>query len=77
MCRRMVGKRQVSMSRLYERQVKRKARAIARDPRNTSAKHYQLLPPGRRSIMPELSTTRAARSFAPQSIQLVNNQNMA
>ena len=52
MCERVVG----------ERHVTGKARVIATEPSHTLAKHYQLLPSGRRFRMPKVTTPTAARS---------------
>ena len=76
MCGKVVGDRQMSMSMMYERQAIRKATAIVRDPSHILTEHYQLLPSGRRFETPKVSTARAARSFVPQSIQLINSRGM-
>ena len=76
MCGKVVGDRQMSMSMMYERQAIRKATVIVRDPSHILTGHYQLLPSGRRFETPKVSTARAARSFVPQSIQLINSRGM-
>ena len=47
-CGKVVGERQEQLSQLYERRVVRKARVIVDDSSNVLAKHYKLLPSGRR-----------------------------
>ena len=76
MCGKVVGDRQMSMSMMYERQAIRKVTVIVRDPSHILTEHYQLLPSGRRFETPKVSTARAARSFVPQSIQLINSRGM-
>ena len=48
-CGKVVGERQEHLSQLYERRVVRKARVIVDDNSHVLAKHYELLPSGRRS----------------------------
>ena len=47
-CGKVVGDRQEQLSQLYERRVVRKARVIVDDNSHVLAKHYELLPSGRR-----------------------------
>ena len=47
-CGKVVGERQEHLSQLYERRVVRKARVIVDDNNHVLAKHYELLPSGRR-----------------------------
>ena len=47
-CGKVVGERQEHLSQLYERRVVRKARVIEDDNSHVLAKHYELLPSGRR-----------------------------
>ena len=52
-CGKFVGERQEHLSPLYERRVVRKARVIADDNSHVLAKHYELLPCGRRFRVPQ------------------------
>ena len=52
-CGKFVGERQKHLSPLYERRVVRKARVIADDNSHVLAKHYELLPCGRRFRVPK------------------------
>ena len=53
-CGKVVGERQEHLSPLYERFEVRKARVIADDNSHVLAKHYELLPSGRRFRVPNL-----------------------
>ena len=48
MCGKAAGERQEQLSQLYERRVVRKPRVIVDNNSNVLAKHYELLPSGRR-----------------------------
>ena len=48
-----VGERQEQLSQLYERRVVQKARVIVDDNSHVLAKHYELLPSGRRFHVPK------------------------
>ena len=52
-CGKVVGDRQEQLSQLYERRVVRKARVIVDDNSHVLAKHYELLPSGRRFRVPK------------------------
>ena len=52
-CGKVVGQRQEHLSQLYERHVVRKARVIEDDNSHVLAKHYKLLPSGRRFRVPK------------------------
>ena len=47
-CGKVVDERQEQLSQLYERRVVRKARVIVDDNSHVLAKHYEILPSGRR-----------------------------
>ena len=70
-CSKVIGMRQFGMQELYDRRVKRKASKIASDNCHVLAKHYELLPSGRRFRTMRVKT-RAQNSFIPRSIQLLN-----
>ena len=70
-CSKVVGVRQTSMTELYERRVVRKAERIVNDSGHVLAKHYELLPSGRRYRVPRLKV-RAKKSFVPVSVALLN-----
>ena len=55
-CGKVVGKRQEQLSQLYERRVVRKARVIVDVNSHVLAKHYELLPYGRRFRVPKSNT---------------------
>ena len=52
-CGKVVGERQEQLSQLYERRVVRKARVIVDANSHVLAKHYELLPSGRRFRVPK------------------------
>ena len=52
-CGKVVGERQEQLSQLYEQSVVRKARMIVEDNSHVLAKHYELLPSGRRFRVPK------------------------
>ena len=55
-CGKAVGERQEQLSQLYERRVVQKAKVIVDDSSHVLAKHYQLLPSGRRFRVPKSNT---------------------
>ena len=67
-CGKAVGERQEQLSQLYERRVVLKTRVIVDDNSHVLAKHYQLLPSGRRFRIPKSNTKR----FVLQSIAFLN-----
>ena len=71
-CSKIVGERQASLNELYESRAMRKSRKIAGDSAHVLARHYELLPSGRRYRMPRTRTLRAKNSFVPRSIVLCN-----
>ena len=71
-CSKIVGERQASLNELYERRAVWKGRKIAGDSAHVLARHYELLPSGRRYRMPRARTLRAKNSFVPRSIVLCN-----
>ena len=58
-CGQVVGERQAHLSQLYERRVEWKARVIADDNSRVLAKHYELLPSGRRFRVPKSDTVNS------------------
>ena len=52
-CGKVVGERQEQLSQLCERRVVRKARVIVDDNSHVLAKHFELLPCGRRFRVPK------------------------
>ena len=58
-CGKVVGERQEQLSQLYERRVVRKARVIVDDNSHVLAKHYELLPSGRRFRVPKSNTVNS------------------
>ena len=58
-CGNVVGERQEQLSQLYERRVVRKARVIADENSHVLAKHYELLPSGRRFRVPKSNTVNS------------------
>ena len=71
-CSKVIGRKQVGMQELYERRVERKAREIANDDSHVLAKHYELLPSGRRFRTLRVKS-RAQKTFIPRSIHLLNS----
>ena len=63
-----MGERQEHLNQLYERRVVRKARVIVDDNSHVLAKHYELLPSGRRFRVPKSNPV----SFVLQSIASLN-----
>ena len=55
-CGKVVGERQEQLSQLYERRVIRKAMMFVDDNNQVLAKHYELLPFGRRFCIPKSNT---------------------
>ena len=71
-CSKIVGVQQRGLKEMYECRVLRKAGAIACDESHVLAKHYELLPSGKRFRLPKIKTVRLKQSFIPSSIQLLN-----
>ena len=65
-CGKVVGERQEHLSQLYARRVVRKARVIEDDNSHVLAKHYELLPSGRRFRVPKSKTVSAVNSIFEQ-----------
>ena len=55
-CGKVVGERQAHLSQLHERCEVQKARVIVDDNSHVLAKHYELLPSGRRFCVPKSNT---------------------
>ena len=55
-CGKAVGERQEQLNQLYERRVVMKARVIVNDNSHVRAKHYELIPSGRRFRVPKSNT---------------------
>ena len=68
-CGKAVGERQEQLSQLYKRREVRKARVIVDDNSHVLAKHYELLPSGRRFCIPKSNTVR---SFILQTVAFPN-----
>jgi hypothetical protein len=64
-CGKIVGERQKSLTELYESRVVRKATSILSDETHVLAKHFELLPSGRRFRVPKMSKVRKKSSFIP------------
>ena len=62
-CGKVVGERQEQLSQLYERCMVRKARVIVDDNSHVLAKHYELLPSGRRFHIPKSNTVMQSIAF--------------
>jgi hypothetical protein len=73
-CGKIVGEKQKSLTELYESRVVRKAKSILSDETHVLAKHFELLPSGKRFRVPKLSTVRSKSSFIPRSIDLLNKK---
>ena len=71
-CSKVVGEKQLSMNELYERQVRKKASAIANDKCHILAQHFERLPSGRRFRTLKARTNRLKNSFIPTSVVLLN-----
>ena len=72
-CSKVIGVKQPCLNELYERRVVRKGQKIASDSSHVLAKTYELLPSGRRYRAFRVKT-RAAKTFIPKSIQLLNKR---
>ena len=70
-CSKIVGMRQTSLNDLYERRAVKKGRQIANDASHVLVRNYELLPSGRRYRTFRVKA-RAAKTFIPRSIQLLN-----
>ena len=73
-CGKVVGEKQEQLSQLYERRVLRKARVIVDDNSHVLAKHYELLPSGRRFRVLKSKFCSAVNSI-PEQINLFKCQN--
>ena len=71
-CSKVVGVKEESMQDLYECRVVRKARLISEDESHVLAKHYEVLPSGRR-FRTVRAKARAQKTFIPRSIHLLNS----
>ena len=69
-----VGIKQECLSEVYERRVRKKARAIMNDDSHILAALYQMLPSGRRLRAFPGKKVRTRKSFIPVSISLLNKQ---
>ena len=67
-CDKAVGERQKQLSQLYEQCVVRKARMIVEDNSHVLAKHYELLPSGRRFRVPKSNTNLQSIAFLNREI---------
>ena len=72
-CSKVIGVRQTCLNELYERRVARKGQKIASDISHVLANNFVLLPSGRRYSACRLKS-RAAKSFIPTCIQLLNKR---
>ena len=61
----IVGERQASKNELYESRAVRKGRKIAGDSAHVLARHFELLPSGRRDRMPRTRTLGARIVSSP------------
>ena len=73
-CGKIVGVKQESLSVLNERRVYKKGRKIASDNSHALARHYEILPSGKRFRTLKLKTARAQNTFIPKSILLLNKR---
>ena len=55
-CNKIMGERQASLNELYESRAARKGRKTAFDSAHVLARHFELLPSGRRKRMPRTRT---------------------
>ena len=69
---RLIGESQLCLQSLYTRQVQRLASSISADDSHPLASEFQLLPSGRRFIVPRVRTTRYRNSFVPAAVSLLN-----
>ena len=73
-CGKVVGERMVSMDKLYECRIVKKALNIQDDTTHALANSYVMLPSGRHFRAQRVSTVRARSSFVSMSIKLLNQQ---
>ena len=73
-CGKIVGVKQESLSVLYERRVYKIGRKIACDDSHALARHYELLPSGKRFRTLKFKTVRFQNTFVPKSILLLNQR---
>lgn len=69
---RLIGEPQLCLESLYTRQLQRLASSISSDASHPLASEFQLLPSGRRLIVPRTLTTRYRNSFVPAAVSLLN-----
>ena len=62
-CVKVVGERQEQSCQLHERRVVQKARVIVEDKSHVLAKHYELIPSGRRFRVPKSNETLQSIAF--------------
>ena len=74
-CGKVVGERQEHLSQLHECRLVRKVRVIVDDNSHVLAKHYELLPSGRRFRIPKSNTinsiSKQINQFKRQSSECV------
>ena len=69
---RLIGETQLSLESLYTKQLQRLASSISNNVSHPLASEFQLLPSGRRFIVPRSRTTRYRNSFVPAAVSLFN-----
>ena len=72
-CSKVIGVKQPCLNELYERRAARKGQKIASDISHVLAQNFVLLPSGRRYRTCRVKS-RAAKSFIPSAIQLLNKR---
>ena len=72
-CGKVVSERQEHLSQLCERRVVRKARVIVDDNIHVLAKHYELLPSGRRFRLPKSNSSVLAYPVTLSNISLTSH----
>ena len=71
-CSKIVGVKQASLSEVYERRVRKRAKGIMRNDSHPLASHYEVLPSGRRLRSLPIKKNRTSNSFVPMSIKILN-----
>ncbi len=69
---RLIGTTQPCLGSLYTRQLQQLATSISNDASHPLVSEFQLLPSGRRFIVPRSKTTRYRNSFVPAAVSLLN-----
>ena len=69
---RLIGEQQPNVETLYTKQVQRLTSSILNDSSHSLHTEFQLLPSGRRFIIPRCKTKRHKNSFVPAAITLRN-----